>query len=125
MRVCAACARYPCKGLKGKDMSIFKGTRSIDGVRVTVDGQPLDHVLHIRTYGSGFFEWSYEGDEPMQLSLAILNEYYGDQQKALSMTERFMKEIVANFDNDWVMTSEDIRTALLQMHPISTDASVR
>lgn len=96
-------------------MRIFRGTRSIDGVRVTVDGQPLDRALHIRTYGNGFFEWSYEGDEPMQLSLAILNEYYGDQQKALSVTERFMKEIVANFDNDWELTSEDIRSTLLNM----------
>lgn len=98
-------------------MSFFAGTRSVGGAQVTVDGQPLDRALHIKTYGSGFFEWSYEGDAPMQLSLAILNQYYGDSRKALAMTERFMREIVANFDNEWEMTSEDIKAALLLMHP--------
>ncbi|MBN9597960.1 MAG: hypothetical protein J0G36_21735 [Afipia sp.] len=106
-------------------MSVFAGTRSISGVLVTIDGRPLDRALQVKTYGSGFFEWSYEGDGPLQLALAILVQYYGDQQQALSMTERFMKAIVANLDNDWELTSEDIRSALLQLNPMPTDVSMR
>ena len=105
-------------------MSVFAGTRSINGVQVTVDGRPLDQAIQVRTYGSGFFEWSYEGDGPMQVALAILIEYYGNQQQALSMAEMFMKAIVANFDNDWELTSEDIRSALLQLNPMPTSVSV-
>ncbi|EGP06212.1 hypothetical protein CSIRO_4222 [Bradyrhizobiaceae bacterium SG-6C] len=52
----------------------------------------------------------------MQLSLAILSEYLGDSQKALSLANGFMKEIVANLGNDWQLTSDDIRTALLNLH---------
>jgi hypothetical protein len=58
------------------------------------------------------------------LALAILIEYYGNQQQALSMAEMFMKAIVANFDNDWELTSEDIRSALLQLNPMPTSVSV-
>lgn len=106
-------------------MGVFAGTRSINGVLVTIDGRPLDRAIQVRTYGSGFFEWSYEGDGPMQLALAILIEYYGDQQKALLMAEVFMKKIVANLDNDWELTSEDIQSALLQLNPMPTDVSAQ
>lgn len=67
-------------------MSTFEGSRTINGVEVTVDGRPLDRALQIKTYDGGFFEWGYEGDAPMQLSLAILSEYLGDSQKALSLS---------------------------------------
>jgi hypothetical protein len=40
------------------------------------------------------------------------------------MAEMFMKAIVANFDNDWELTSEDIRSALLQLNPMPTSVSV-
>lgn len=97
-------------------MSTFEGSRTINGVEVTVDGRPLDRALQIKTYDGGFFEWGYEGDAPMQLSLAILSEYLGDSQKALSLANGFMKEIVANLGNDWQLISDDIRTALLNLH---------
>lgn len=103
----------------GEEMSIFRGTRSIDGTQVTVDGRPLDPALDVHTYGHGFFEWSYEGDEPLQLSLAILKEHYGDPRKAMNLVQRFMEEIVANFDNEWEMTSEDISAALIELGGLS------
>jgi Family of unknown function (DUF6166) len=90
----------------------FCGDRTIDGVKVTVDGKPLDQRLDIHRFTANGFEWSYEGPEPRQLALAILAAHLGDGAQAKTLTEAFMKAIVANFCNEWEMTSADIDAAL-------------
>jgi Family of unknown function (DUF6166) len=40
--------------------------------------------------------------------LAILYDYLGDKQRAITLSQPFMKEIVANFDNDWTLTGAQI-----------------
>ncbi len=93
-------------------MRKFSGDRTIDGVKAWVDGRPLDQRLDIHRYTANGFEWSYEGDEPRQLALAILAEHLGDPTKAQALVEPFMKAVVANFDNEWEMTAADIDAAL-------------
>jgi len=93
-------------------MKCFSGDRTIDGVKVTVDGRPLDQRLDLHRYTANGFEWSYEGDEPRQLALAILAEHLADAAAARAMVEPFMKGVVANFGNEWEMTSADIDAAL-------------
>jgi Family of unknown function (DUF6166) len=93
-------------------MKKFNGDRTIDGVEAWVDGRPLDQRLDIHGYTANGFEWSYEGPEPRQLALAILAEHLGDAAAAKALVEPFMKAIVANFDNEWEMTSADIDTAI-------------
>jgi Family of unknown function (DUF6166) len=93
-------------------MKSFSGDRTIDGIKVTVDGRPLDQRLDLHRYTANGFEWSYEGDEPRQLALAMLAEHLGDSTKALALVEPFMKAVVANFGNEWEMTSADIDAAL-------------
>jgi len=93
-------------------MKSFVGDRTIDGIKVTVDGRPLDQRLDLHRYTANGFEWSYEGPEPRQLALAILVEHLGDSTKALVLVEPFMKGVVANFGNEWEMTSADIDAAL-------------
>jgi Family of unknown function (DUF6166) len=93
-------------------MKTFCGDRTIDGVKVTVDGQPLDQRLDIQQFTPNGFEWSYEGPEPRQLALAILADHLDDAAKAKTLVEPFMTAIVANFGNDWEMTSADIDAAL-------------
>ena len=93
-------------------MKTYAGRRTIDGLVVTVDGEPLpthDEVKSFTRYG---FEWAYEGDSPRQLALAILVDYLGDGDKALRLSEGFMKQVVANLDNDWQLTGADIDAAL-------------
>jgi hypothetical protein len=90
----------------------FCGDRTIDGVKVTVDGKPLDQRLDIQKFTPNGFEWSYEGPEPRQLALAILAAHLDDAAKAKALVEPFMTAIVANFGNDWEMTSADIDAAL-------------
>jgi hypothetical protein len=93
-------------------MKRFSGDRTIDGVKAWVDGRLLDPRLDLHRYTANGFEWSYEGDEPRQLALAILAEHLNDPADAKSLVEPFMKAVVANFDNEWEMTSADIDAAL-------------
>jgi hypothetical protein len=41
--------------------------------------------------------------------LAILYDYLGDEERAIAP---FMKEIVANFDNDWMLTGAQVEAFL-------------
>jgi hypothetical protein len=93
-------------------MKRFSGDRTIDGVKAIVDGQPLDQRLELHRYTVNGFEWSYEGNEPRQLALAILVEHLNDPAAAKALVEPFMKAVVANFGNEWEMTSADIDAAL-------------
>ena len=93
-------------------MKTYTGDRTIDGISVLVDGQPLDPRFDLKRMSKTGFEWTYEGGAPAQLALAMLADHYQDDEKALAHHEAFMREIVANFDNEWEMTSEDIDVAL-------------
>lgn len=93
-------------------MKTYAGDRTIDGILVTVDGDPLDQRLDLRRYSGNGFEWTYEGAESRQLALAILADHLGDAERALALVEPFMREVVANFDNTWEMTSGDVDAAI-------------
>ena len=93
-------------------MKTYAGDRTIDGIVVTVDGEPLDQRLDIRRFSENGFEWTYEGPESRQLALAILADHLGDPDRALALVEPFMSEVVAYFDNTWQMTSDDVAAAV-------------
>jgi uncharacterized protein DUF6166 len=89
-------------------MKIYTGDRTIDGIQVLVDGRPLDPRTDLKPLSKNGFEWSYEGPEPAQLAFALLVDHLSDPQRAEALHEAFMREIVANFDNTWELTSADI-----------------
>ena len=93
-------------------MKTYAGDRTIDGIVVTVDGQPLDQRLDLKTITDDGFEWGFEGAASTQLALAILADHTGDDTKALRLYEPFMREIVANFANEWQLTSDDVEEAV-------------
>ena len=93
-------------------MKVYSGDRTIDGVKVTADGAPLDPCTDVMEFTKNGFEWSYEGPEPRQLALALLVDHLGDKAAAMAAVEPFMSAIVANFGNEWEMTSADIDSAL-------------
>ena len=93
-------------------MKTYQGDRTIDGIVVTVDGAPLDPRLDVRSFTLNGFEWTFEGDESRQLALAILVDHLGDGAEALALSEGFMREVVANFDNTWEMTGDDVAEAV-------------
>ena len=89
-------------------MKTYEGKRTIDGLVVTVDGRPLDEHYEVKRFTQFGFEWTYEGGSPQQLALAILFDYLDDKDRAIRWAEPFMQEVIANLDNDWTMTSDQI-----------------
>ena len=96
-------------------MKTYEGGRGLAGAQVTVDGAPLDPRFDVRTFSRMGYEWTYEGDGPRQLALALLCDHLGDPQRALALTEPFMREVVAELDNAWLLTSEDIAASLARL----------
>jgi hypothetical protein len=93
-------------------MKTYEGKRTIDGLRVTVDGKPLDPHVEVKQFTKYGFEWTYEGESPQQLALAILFDHLGDKERAIRLAEPFMKTVVANLDNEWTLTSQQVDAAL-------------
>jgi hypothetical protein len=93
-------------------MKTYEGKRTIDGLRVTVDGKPLPEHYEVKKFTKYGFEWTYEGESPQQLALAILVDHLGDNERAIRLSEPFMKKVVANLDNDWVLKGDEIDNAL-------------
>ncbi len=93
-------------------MKLYKGTRGIDALQVWVNGEPLDERTNLKRLSKSGFEWTYEGKGPAQLALAILADCLDDDARALAHYEGFMSEIVANLDNDWELTGEEVMAAV-------------
>lgn len=93
-------------------MKVYEGGRSLDGAVVTVDGAPLAPRFDVRRFSRTGYEWTYAGDGPRQLALALLCDHLGDPRRALELTETFMQSVVAELDNAWRLTSDDIDSAL-------------
>jgi hypothetical protein len=93
-------------------MKTYFGDRTIDGVAVTADGAPLAPRPDLKSFAGNDFEWSYEGAAPKQLAFALLVDHLGDAKKAEALADRFMRDVVANFQNEWEMTSADIDRVL-------------
>ena len=96
-------------------MRLYKGDRTIDGIVVLVDDQPLDEALNVKAICDDGFEWGFEGPASSQLALALLVDHFGDREVALRLHHTFMQHIVANLANEWVLTSADITEAVAQL----------
>jgi lipopolysaccharide biosynthesis regulator YciM len=89
-------------------MKRYEGRRTIDGLVVTVDGKRLDEHYEVKRFTKYGFEWTYEGESPQQLALAILFDHLGEKDRAIRLSAPFMKKVIANLDNDWSLGSDDI-----------------
>lgn len=96
-------------------MATFEGRRTIDGLVVTVDGRPLGEHYEVARYTTWGFEWTYEGDSPRQLALAILAEHLKDPERAKRLSEPFMRTVVANLDNDWTLDGPAVDRAVAEI----------
>jgi hypothetical protein len=96
-------------------MKVYRGGRSLEGAVVTVDGKPLPPRYDLKRLSATGFEWTYEGAGPAQLALAILADHLGDDRRALVLYEAFMRRVVAELDNSWELTSNDIDAALADL----------
>lgn len=96
-------------------MRVYEGGRNLHGAEVTVDGTPLDPRFDLRVFSRAGFEWTYEGDGPRQLALALLADHLGDPARALALVQPFMHAVVTELDNAWRLTSADIDAALSEL----------
>jgi hypothetical protein len=90
----------------------YEGKREIDGLVVTVDGRSLSEHYEVKQFTKWGFEWTYEGSSPQQLALAILYDHLSDKDRAIRLSEPFMKKVIVDLDNDWTLTSEQIDSAI-------------
>ena len=93
-------------------MKTYVGGRSLAGAQVTVDGAPLNPRFDLKRLSPTGFEWTYEGNGPAQLALALLADHLGDDARALQLYAPFMRAVVADLDNSWELTSAEIDAAL-------------
>lgn len=93
-------------------MKRYRGDRTIDGIEVTVDGRPLEPRYDIAQLTRTGFEWTYEGQGPAQLALALLADHLGDDHRALALHRPFMSAIVANLGNEWELSEADLAEAV-------------
>ncbi len=96
-------------------MKTYAGQRAFDGLLVTVDSAPLPEHYEIERFTTWGFEWTYEGESPQQLALAILYDHLGDKTRAIGLSKAFMKLVIANLDNDWELTSAEVDQAIRQI----------
>jgi hypothetical protein len=96
-------------------MKTYAGIRGFDGLQVTVDGRKLPEHYEVKQFTTWGFEWTYEGESPQQLALAILYDHTGDKARSIRMSEAFMKKVVANLDNDWTLTSAEIDRTIAEI----------
>jgi hypothetical protein len=96
-------------------MKVYEGKRTIDGLVVTADGHRLSEHYEVKRFTKQGFEWTYEGESPQQLALAILYDHLGDKDRAIALSEPFMKSVVANLDNDWTLDSAAIDEVIRTM----------
>jgi Family of unknown function (DUF6166) len=99
-------------------MRTYQGRREIDGLVVTVDGQRLSEHYDVKQFTTWGFEWTYEGPSPQQLALALLYDHLGDGPRATRLSERFMRNVVADLDNDWSLTSDQIERAINEIERV-------
>lgn len=93
-------------------MKAYEGRRTIDGLKVTVDGEILNDRQDVKSFSVAGIEWGYVGDAPKQLALALLCDHLDDNQLAIEKSDKFMRDIVAVLDNDWTLNSDDIQKAI-------------
>jgi hypothetical protein len=96
-------------------MKTYEGERTLRGIKVTVNGEPLPSRTDLRCFSKTGFEWNYIGPGPRQLALALLADHLGDDGNALELTEAFARHVVVYLDNAWCLTSVDINEALAEM----------
>jgi hypothetical protein len=95
-------------------MKTYQGKRTIDGIVVTVDGRRLPEHCEVKQFTSRGFEWTYQGSSPQQLALAILFDYVGDKNDAIALSAPYMKDVIANLDNDWQLSGDEVGAYLRQ-----------
>ncbi len=93
---------------------VYVGDRTIDGIVVTVDGRPLRTGRTPSATRATASSGATRGPSP-QLAYAMLVDHLGDTAQAERLQPQFMRSVVANFQNEWEMTTADIDRVLQRL----------
>src|SRR5207302_1341139 len=89
----------------------YHGQRTEQGCAVTVDGVPLRMRSDLSGNATTAFDWGFVGSG--QLSLALLSDFLGDDERAKAMCQAFEEKVIADLpDRSWTMTDRDFAAAL-------------
>lgn len=103
-------------------MKHYVGERTPQGCEVEVidrdspdGGYPLNPRLDLRNHSPSGYDWGYAGSGPAQLSLALLADALGDDERAQDAYQDFKFKVVGRLPPDrWELSQEDIRQAVAQ-----------
>lgn len=81
---------------------LYKGVRTNGSVVVTVNGDPLKHIVYHSPSG---FEWGYAGSGPADLALSILADYFNEARldwdgRAWQLHQDFKDDFIATIEDD-------------------------
>jgi hypothetical protein len=97
-------------------MKRYEGRREGYAVIVTVNDRRLNPRLDLWNHSPTGFEWGYGGSGPAQLALAILADYYRNDEQALNFYQRFKWAVIAELPGRyWTLTSQEIDQVLQKL----------
>lgn len=104
-------------------MKHYLGERTPAGCTVEVldrndpsGGYPLDPRFDLRRHSPDGFSWGYAGSGPAQLSLALLADALGNDERAQDNYQEFKRRMIAPIEGDtWKMSQEDIRQTVARI----------
>jgi Family of unknown function (DUF6166) len=100
----------PSRGAESM-VTTYSGRRRPNGTtQVSVDGRPLDPRIDLRNASATSFDWGYAGrGAPAQLALAILADYFGDDDEARRYYEHFLRSVIGRLPSEsWRLTGAEI-----------------
>ena len=105
---------------------VFAGSRNPDGRAVVLVrkpdewGKPLPQRQDLANHSPDGFEWGYGGSGPAQLALAMCAYATGDDELALSVYQRFKREIIVPLKgyDIWQLDIEAVAQFALDLRPV-------
>ena len=105
----------PTPGARG----VYAGERTIDGVAVSFDGEPLVRLLGWPPEAELDFEWGYEGESPTRLAHALLLHHGRDDALARRLEEPLMARLVARLSNEWEVEATELERLVGELQAAS------
>jgi len=86
--------------------SVFRFREGVDSAQ----GSKLDPRFDLRRHSPTGFAWGYGGSGPAQLSLAILADFFGNDERALRLYQDFKFRVIARLPQSerWILRDEEI-----------------
>lgn len=103
---------------------VYKGVRGVNGCLVTCDGVELVARRELRNHSPTGFDWGVANNGTAQLALAMLCDFFRDDQKALQFYEDFKVDMLAPIGGTtWSIKSDSMIEWARRKMKESRDAS--